>query len=43
MAVNSLAELSNAYNLHIGASAALKPLIEMGERAAAYFAKRVGP
>ena len=32
--------LSNAYDLHIAASAALKPLIEMGERAEAYFAKR---
>jgi hypothetical protein len=34
-------QLSNAYDLHIAAAAALKPLNEMGERAAEYFAHRV--
>ncbi|HZC99737.1 MAG TPA: hypothetical protein VFA46_05955 [Actinomycetes bacterium] len=32
--------LSNAYDLHIAAAAALKPLIEMGERAERFFAHR---
>ena len=35
-------QLSNAYDLHIAAAAALKPLVEMGERAEQYFAKRDG-
>jgi hypothetical protein len=30
-------QLSNAYDLHIAAAAALKPLVEMGERADKYF------
>jgi hypothetical protein len=32
-------ELSNAYDLHIAAAAALKPLVELGEQAANYFAE----
>ena len=32
--------LSNAYDLEVGAKAALKPLIEMGLRAERYFATR---
>jgi hypothetical protein len=32
--------LSNAYDLHIAAAAALKPLIELGERAERYFEQR---
>jgi hypothetical protein len=32
--------LANAYDLHIAASAALKPLVEIGQRAEEYFAKR---
>lgn len=32
--------LSNAYDLHIAAAAALKPLIELGERAEKYFEQR---
>jgi hypothetical protein len=32
--------LSNAYDLHIAAAAALKPLIEMGRRAEQYFEDR---
>jgi hypothetical protein len=32
--------LSNAYDLHIAAAAALKPLIELGERAEEFFARR---
>lgn len=30
-------ELSNAYDLQVAASAALKPLVELGRRAEAYF------
>jgi hypothetical protein len=33
-------ELSNAYDLHIAAAAALKPLVELGEQAAHYFAEQ---
>jgi hypothetical protein len=33
-------ELSNAYDLHIAAAAALKPLVELGEQAANYFAEQ---
>ncbi len=33
-------QLANAYDLHIAAAASLKPLIELGERASAYFASR---
>ena len=33
-------QLANAYDLHIAAAASLKPLIELGERADAYFASR---
>ena len=33
-------ELANAYDLEVGAKAALKPLVELGERAARYFAER---
>jgi hypothetical protein len=33
-------ELSNAYDLHIAAPAALKPLVELGEQAANYFAEQ---
>jgi hypothetical protein len=33
-------ELSNAYDLHIAAAAALKPLVELGEQAAYYFAEQ---
>jgi hypothetical protein len=32
--------LSNAYDLHIAAAAALKPLIELGGRAEKYFEQR---
>ena len=32
--------LSNAYDLEVGAKAALKPLVELGERAERYFASR---
>jgi hypothetical protein len=32
--------LSNAYDLHIAAAAALKPLIELGRRAETYFERR---
>ena len=33
-------ELANAYDLEVGAKAALKPLVELGARAARYFAER---
>ena len=33
-------ELSNAYDLHIAAAAALKPLVELGEQATSYFAEQ---
>ena len=33
-------ELSNAYDLHIAAAAALKPLVELEEQAANYFAEQ---
>ena len=33
-------ELSNAYDLHIAAAAALKPLVDLGEQAADYFAEQ---
>lgn len=33
-------QLSNAYDLHIAAAAALKPLVELGEKAEAFFAAR---
>jgi hypothetical protein len=33
-------ELSNAYDLHVAAAAALKPLVELGEKAANYFAEQ---
>ncbi|WP_157623225.1 hypothetical protein [Terrabacter sp. Root181] len=33
-------ELANAYSLDVAAAASLKPLVEMGERSSAYFAKR---
>ena len=33
-------ELSNTYDLHLGASAALKPLIELGERYKSYLESR---
>ena len=33
-------ELSNAYDLHIAAAAALKPLVEIGERAERFFEQR---
>lgn len=36
-------QLANAYDLHIAASAALKPLIELGEQAATYFSNRRPP
>jgi hypothetical protein len=32
--------LSNAYDLHIAAAAALKPLVELGERAERHFERR---
>lgn len=32
--------LANAYDLEVGAKAALKPLIELGQRAVEYFVKR---
>ena len=32
--------LSNAYDLHIAAAAALKPLVELGGRAEKYFERR---
>ena len=33
-------QLSNAYDLHVAAAAALKPLVELGERCERYFAER---
>lgn len=33
-------QLANAYDLEIAAKAALKPLVELGERAERYFAQR---
>lgn len=36
-------QLSNAYDLHVAATAALKPLVEMGTRAEQYFAERDAP
>lgn len=35
-------ELANTYDLEVGAKAALKPLVELGERASQYFASRDG-
>jgi hypothetical protein len=35
-AISPAGQLANAYDLHIAAAAALKPLVELGERAKEY-------